>query len=521
MRAFLLAGLASVATLIAGGAPAADLPSAKSAPADFVRICDSQGVGFFLIPGTDTCLKAGGLARAEYAWVKADNIVAAPSYKYAGGAPVATFANSLFVPAGTLDQTGFHARLRVELDARTPTSFGVARSFISIRGAISTGTFGGADNYLTNAFTGQTGAASTVVENAIVQFAGFTFGRTLSELFTFVPAIQYNSIATASFPAGVNLLSYTANLGGGLSASIGIEDRGGMNFSTTPTYIPIGPGGSVAPAATFPGATAGAGGGAIANGPYGLPAGAANIRYDASWGSVQAMGSIVQNVALTSFANPLNNGVIRNTGWALGAGLKLNLPMLAAGDVLYVAAAYANGDIDELNGNNTSGHIANMAKEFNGLMRVDRNMYVTPVAAMAGACALAATVTARCFASEQTTGWSVGGHLTHYWSPTLRSLFIGSYLSLTPGAQTRTTDWTLGGLSGATVWQIIGQLIWSPTKDMDVGFELTYGRLNQRLAATSVAKGGTGAPTAVPAAAGGFNPSSDSLIARLRVQRQF
>ncbi len=521
MRAFLLAGLASVATLIAGGAPAADLPSAKSAPADFVRICDSQGVGFFLIPGTDTCLKAGGLARAEYAWVKADNIVAAPSYKYAGGAPVATFANSLFVPAGTLDQTGFHARLRVELDARTLTSFGVARTFISIRGAISTGTFGGADNYLTNAFTGQTGAASTVVENAIVQFAGFTFGRTLSELFTFVPAIQYNSIATASFPAGVNLLSYTANLGGGLSASIGIEDRGGMNFSTTPTYIPIGPGGSVAPAATFPGATAGAGGGAIANGPYGLPAGAANIRYDASWGSVQAMGSIVQNAALTSLAKLLNNGVIRSTGWALGAGLKLNLPMLAAGDVLYVGAAYANGDIDELNGNNTSGHIANMAKEFNGLMRVDRNLYVTPVATMAGACALAATVTARCFASEQTTGWSVGGHLTHYWSPNLRSLFIGSYLSLTPGAQTRTTDWTLGGLSGATVWQIIGQLIWSPTKDLDVGFELTYGRLNQRLAATSVAKGGTGAPTAVPAAAGGFNPSSDSLIARLRVQRQF
>ena len=521
MRAFLLAGLASVATLIAGGAPAADLPSAKSAPADFVRICDSQGVGFFLIPGTDTCLKAGGLARAEYAWVKADNIVAAPSYKYAGGAPVATFANSLFVPAGTLDQTGFHARLRVELDARTLTSFGVARTFISIRGAISTGTFGGADNYLTNAFTGQTGAASTVVENAIVQFAGFTFGRTLSELFTFVPAIQYNSIATASFPAGVNLLSYTANLGGGLSASIGIEDRGGMNFSTTPTYIPIGPGGSVAPAATFPGATAGAGGGAIANGPYGLPAGAANIRYDASWGSVQAMGSIVQNAALTSLAKPLNNGVIRSTGWALGAGLKLNLPMLAAGDVLYVGAAYANGDIDELNGNNTSGHIANMAKEFNGLMRVDRNLYVTPVATMAGACALAATVTARCFASEQTTGWSVGGHLTHYWSPNLRSLFIGSYLSLTPGAQTRTTDWTHGGLSGATVWQIIGQLIWSPTKDLDVGFELTYGRLNQRLAATSVAKGGTGAPTAVPAAAGGFNPSSDSLIARLRVQRQF
>jgi hypothetical protein len=43
-------------------AQAADLPSRKAAPLNYVRICDAYGSGFFYIPGTETCLKVGGLA---------------------------------------------------------------------------------------------------------------------------------------------------------------------------------------------------------------------------------------------------------------------------------------------------------------------------------------------------------------------------------------------------------------------------------------------------------------------------
>ncbi len=55
------AGLAAVA-----GAQAADLPMRKAAPVEYVRVCSAHGVGFFYIPGTETCLRVSGFARFEY-----------------------------------------------------------------------------------------------------------------------------------------------------------------------------------------------------------------------------------------------------------------------------------------------------------------------------------------------------------------------------------------------------------------------------------------------------------------------
>src|SRR3984957_10782003 len=60
----LVLGSAAILTVMAG-AQAADLPSRKAAPVEYVRICDAYGAGFFYIPGTDTCLKVGGLALSE------------------------------------------------------------------------------------------------------------------------------------------------------------------------------------------------------------------------------------------------------------------------------------------------------------------------------------------------------------------------------------------------------------------------------------------------------------------------
>src|ERR1041384_4306197 len=54
-------GLMSIA-----GAYAADLPVAKAAPVEYVRVCSTYGAGFFYIPGTDTCLRVSGRVRADY-----------------------------------------------------------------------------------------------------------------------------------------------------------------------------------------------------------------------------------------------------------------------------------------------------------------------------------------------------------------------------------------------------------------------------------------------------------------------
>ena len=62
----LLLGSAAAFSAVSG-ASAADLPSRSKGPAvEYVRICDTYGAGYFYIPGTDTCLKISGYARADY-----------------------------------------------------------------------------------------------------------------------------------------------------------------------------------------------------------------------------------------------------------------------------------------------------------------------------------------------------------------------------------------------------------------------------------------------------------------------
>ncbi len=58
----LLLGSAA-AMLVAGGAQAADLSVAE--PVDYVRVCDAFGVGYWYIPGTDTCIKVGGFVEFQ------------------------------------------------------------------------------------------------------------------------------------------------------------------------------------------------------------------------------------------------------------------------------------------------------------------------------------------------------------------------------------------------------------------------------------------------------------------------
>ncbi|MGX9181460.1 porin, partial [Mesorhizobium sp. BHbdii] len=59
--------LGSAAALVAvSGARAADaVVVAEPEPAEYVRICDVYGAGYFYIPGTETCLRIGGYVRYD------------------------------------------------------------------------------------------------------------------------------------------------------------------------------------------------------------------------------------------------------------------------------------------------------------------------------------------------------------------------------------------------------------------------------------------------------------------------
>src|SRR5690349_5115190 len=131
-----VAGFAAVA-----GAQAADLPVAKAAPVEYVRVCSTYGAGFFYIPGTETCLRIGGRVRADYIYVEPE-----------------TRAD---------DATGFRARGRIQLDARTATAYGLLRTFVRFEMTRDTGSYG---------FS----ATSPNVAEAFIQFGGLTAGRAVS-----------------------------------------------------------------------------------------------------------------------------------------------------------------------------------------------------------------------------------------------------------------------------------------------------------------------------------------------------
>uniref|UniRef100_UPI00055AD6CE porin n=1 Tax=Mesorhizobium sp. NBIMC_P2-C1 TaxID=1320555 RepID=UPI00055AD6CE len=59
--------LGSAAALLAvSGARAADaVVVAEPEPAEYVKICDVYGAGYFYIPGTETCLRVGGYLRYD------------------------------------------------------------------------------------------------------------------------------------------------------------------------------------------------------------------------------------------------------------------------------------------------------------------------------------------------------------------------------------------------------------------------------------------------------------------------
>ena len=68
LRSLMLGSAAVLAAL--GSAKAADLPAAKAAPVEYVRVCSTYGAGFFYVPGTDSCLRISGRVRAEYRYVE-------------------------------------------------------------------------------------------------------------------------------------------------------------------------------------------------------------------------------------------------------------------------------------------------------------------------------------------------------------------------------------------------------------------------------------------------------------------
>jgi len=417
------AGIAAVA-----GAQAADLPSRKAAPVEYVRVCSAFGAGFFYIPGTDTCLRIGGRVRAEYTFGERWN-------------------------AGQ-DSYGTRARGRIYIDARNQTAYGTLRTFVRYDLTTSTGSYRyGGSNAGANRFSGINGVNQDLafLDSAFVQLGPLTAGK-IQSFYSFY-ANDYGFQVLRTSDRQVTTLAYTATFGGGFSATISLEDP-----KTT---------GRNASVLAYQGTT--------------YPDVVASLRVDQGWGSAQLSGAIGDRGIYSSPFAGGNGGKKDEMGWAIQAGVKFNLPMLAAGDALFLQAGYADGALEYLGWGGTAGHGRLAAYTVNNF---GTNAFGN---------------------LKSNTGYNLVAALRHFWTPSIRSDILASYSAL------QTNDGAIRSVDPKEL-MLGANLVWMPVAGLDIGVEVLYSRTEY----------GVRVPDAKAFAVNGRTiKSDDAWTGRLRIQRDF
>ena len=487
--------LGSATALVAvSGASAADLGVKKPSPVEYVKVCNTYGAGFFYIPGGNTCLKIGGRARAEYYFGE-------PRH---GGYN----ANS---------NNGFRAQGHIQLDARTATEYGTLRTFVRLilnsrTGNAVSGTqqrYGDSTVATGADFNGQSQTNLDFV--AFIQFAGFTAGRAGSFFEFYTGDLNWQGTASNGQANGIagatNLFAYTATFGQGFSATISIEDP-----IRTRQHIAAGRDGSIVGTnisvanARAPLGTAAAVGNASFYGGSQLPDIVGNVRYEQAWGTAQVSAALheltVLRVSPTNLLAPQNQAVARDYGWAVQGGVKINLPFIAAGDTLWLQAAYGEGTNGFVNGGGFKGS-GNLNGSFDG--------YVAEPTADAYAY-IGADGRARIDLSQTFAGFA---GFEHYWTPTIRQSIFGAYSEV--NYSNAAAPQLAGALAGAALtqsyeWQVGSRIIWTPVKDLDIGAEVQYQSVGNNNRAANYAGG------VLPL---NVRRDSDQIIGRFRVQRDF
>jgi hypothetical protein len=500
--------LVSAAGLVAvSGAQAADLP-VKAKPVEYVKVCSLYGAGFYYVPGTDICLKIGAYVRYQ-----ADNNVSSiTAGPFAGG-------NIFNNRVATQDAVAQRVRTLIWLDSRQQTAYGTLRMYTNIGWT--------KDNNSNAGAVATAGIDKPMYANrAFIQLAGFTAGMATSYFdFVSTAAVAYNAGFTHAPDTGDGGqvgFWYTAQLGNGVSGTVGIEQSRRNVTVYGPTGFALGTNVGFPIAAGFPD-TLGPATAQASNRPDIV----ANLRVDQAWGSAQVSGALHDASGgyygtATGPGPGVGGGVgglgIFETnghpdskwGWAVSGGVKINFPMFGPGDYFQGAAVYSEGAVRFASVTPLGG---NVNAYFNG---GSLGFGQAPDSIFGGNATNTALVGANpAFAGpgggpltdnkiHLTTAWSLFASYEHFWTPSLRTSLYGSYLAISYDGQARalmcaSANVNLTGVPGAVVppgglstalggtfagcnpdwqsWNIGSRSQWNITKDFYIGVDTIYSKL--------------------------------------------
>ena len=179
-------------------------------------------------------------------------------------------------------------------------------------------------------------------------------------------------------------------------------------------------------------------------------------------------------------------GTVTGNGWAVQGGVKINLPMIAAGDYLYLAGRLLEGRA-LLRQFGLPGHVlgrlaprrpATASQAYDAVVGPTGRVRLTPA-------------------------YSALVSFEHYWTPTIRQGIFASVAHVSYGSSIRTAAGFAAGAAcptcfgtvaiaapggpalynpfstqydGGTLYGVGTNLIWSPVKDLDIGVEVFYAR---------------------------------------------
>ncbi|MGV6871252.1 porin [Pseudochelatococcus sp. B33] len=432
VKGMLIGGVAGL--VVVPAALAADLPIAKSAPVEYVRVCSTHGEGFFYVPGTDTCIRIGGRVRAEFGYQQPK-----------GGTVVETDSlgnvTAAWKDGRRQDVTGIRARGRLDVDVRTPTDYGTLRAFLRYEIDKNSGIFDATDS-------------GALLEKAYIQWAGITAGQVQSFFDFYANDLNWGNGFETSFGSDLstNVFAYTATFGEGFSATLSIEDANARRVNPD-VYDAAG---------------------------QRLPDIVANLNVDQDWGAAQLSGALHQLSSASIHApwgGQWGQRVDTTYGWAVQGGVKLNLTTLAAGDVLWLQAAYADGALSYLG----VGDVA----------YADYTSLVTDGAIINGDI-------------KKTRGWNATAAFLHYWTPSVRQSLFGSYTGVSYDNAVK-VDYV--DLRNFDAWSVGSNVIWSPVSDFDIGVEVLYSKVERKTFQNEILARGL--------------KSEDAVTGRVRLQRDF